>query len=209
MRKIKFRGKNANDEWVYGSLVQELYGDVWIFPEGDTYCNAGGDFYSNKYPGICMVKPETVGQFTGLHDKDGRDIYDGDLVEMMRTPEKMRKLVITRHIVTSDSVTSWTFRSLTKQVLGFRMSGMGEFDSYRFKVVGNIHDNPEMVQQVSLTIPERKPLHHQRQGYLRHWCDEHEGEVMVRQRSKGSSDFISQDGYVYLISDLDFTKVEQ
>ena len=34
-------------------------------------------------------------------------------------------------------------------------------------------------------------------------------EVMVRQRSKGSSDFISQDGYVYLISDLDFTNVEQ
>lgn len=31
------------------------------------------------------------------------------------------------------------------------------------------------------------------------------GEVMVRQRSKGSTDFISQDGYVYLISDLDFT----
>lgn len=35
------------------------------------------------------------------------------------------------------------------------------------------------------------------------------GEVMVRKRSKGSSDFISQDGLVYLISDLDFTKVEQ
>lgn len=35
------------------------------------------------------------------------------------------------------------------------------------------------------------------------------GEVMVRQRSKGSYDFISQDGHVYLISDLDFTKVEQ
>ena len=30
MRKIKFRGKNANDEWVYGSLVQESYGDVCI-----------------------------------------------------------------------------------------------------------------------------------------------------------------------------------
>ena len=59
--------------------------------------------------------------------------------------------------VISDSVTSWTFRSLTKQVLGLCMSGMGDFDSYRFKVVGNIHDNPEMVQQVSLTIPERKP----------------------------------------------------
>ena len=35
------------------------------------------------------------------------------------------------------------------------------------------------------------------------------GEVMARQRSKGSSDFISQDGYVYLISDFDFTNVEQ
>ena len=44
------------------------------------------------------------------------------------------------------------------------------------------------------------------------WIKEHHGlagEVMVRQRRKGSSDFISQDGYVYLISDLDFTKVEQ
>ena len=44
------------------------------------------------------------------------------------------------------------------------------------------------------------------------WIKEHHelvGEVMVRQRSKGSSDFILQDGYVYLISDLDFTKVEQ
>lgn len=44
------------------------------------------------------------------------------------------------------------------------------------------------------------------------WIKSHHelaGEVMVRQRSKGSSDFISQDGLVYLISDLDFTKVKQ
>lgn len=44
------------------------------------------------------------------------------------------------------------------------------------------------------------------------WIKAHHGltgEVMVRQRSKGSPDFISQDGYVYLISDLDFTKVKQ
>lgn len=48
MRQIKVRGKNAKGEWVYGSLVQESCGDVWIFPEGDTYCNAGGDFYQTS-----------------------------------------------------------------------------------------------------------------------------------------------------------------
>lgn len=143
MRQIKFRAQDiASNKWLYGDLRHHK-DDVCIFEQG-----------GNKGE---QVKRDTIGQFTGLHDKDGRDIYEGDIVEMMRTPKKMRKRVMTRHIVTSDSVTSWTFRSLTYQVLGLCMSGMGDFDSYRFKVVGNIHDNPEMVQQVSLTIPERKP----------------------------------------------------
>ena len=149
MRDIRFRGKTLKGEWIVGDLLRTngQTGDGWAIQ------------YEDPESGWMMedVRVGTTGQFTGLHDKDGRDIYEGDLVEMMRTPEKMRKRVMTRHIVTSDSVTSWTFRSLTKQVLGLCMSGMGDFDSYRFKVVGNIHDNPEMVQQVSLTIPERKP----------------------------------------------------
>lgn len=149
MREIKFRALSMcnGERWVYGDLrhyARNPHTEKWTIHDPTTGLETD-------------IDETTIGQFTGLHDKDGRDIYEGDLVEMMRTSEKMRKRVMTRHIVTSDSVTTWTFRSLTKQVLGLCMSGMGDFDSYRFKVVGNIYDNPEMVQQVSLSIPERKP----------------------------------------------------
>ena len=63
---------------------------------------------------------------------------------------------MTRHIVTAETVLSWTFSSLTKQVLGLCMRGHTDWDSYKFEVVGNVHDNPELAQKISLELPERK-----------------------------------------------------
>ena len=133
MREILFRGKRVdNGGWVYGNLIQR---NIWgaVFPIIRAEDKGYGNFKEWE------VIPETVGQYTGLQDKNGSKIFDGDVVECTSTWDKANMVVIFEdgeyRLVLCDKYKNYTS--------GRGYYSIGCFDK---KVIGNIHDNPEVME---------------------------------------------------------------
>lgn len=122
MRKIKFRGKSLEtDDWVYGYLA-----------DGNLICT--WDNRRNAHE----VLSTTVGQFTGLTDKAGREIYEGDIVATGSGFYGVIKWSKYGYFyIHSDGDKE---DPLDYATLGYMLR------QYDFEVVGNIHDNPELMK---------------------------------------------------------------
>ena len=138
MRQIKFRGKNAKDEWVYGSLIiNEAENDegrfqVAFIMQGPPFAIDGGDLYTARME---RVKIETIGQYTSLRDKFGKDIYEGDILKV----GDVKTLIEVRYV---------------RGIFAFLWNGNldDEFPCNAptqewAEVIGNIYDNPELIPQ--------------------------------------------------------------
>lgn len=144
MREIKFRGKNLNTkEWVYGDLLQWNDGETAIGVHGQ-FIDDGYHFNEN-YDKTPYVDETTVGQFTGLKDKNGKEIYEGDIINVNG---KYPKLI--RYI---DEWASYCLANLTdldcdlKTRYWHQVSPCWWTDYKReIKVIGNVYDNPELLK---------------------------------------------------------------
>lgn len=127
MREIKFRGKRLdNGEWIEGDLLR-MNGHWFIFPDP---APGGIDKYE--------VDPATVGEFTGLKDKNGKEIYEGDVMEIPETDFNAE--IIGRVLFEEDAYYIIPLRG--GHLWGLHWS-LRKHDA---KIIGNIHDNLELLK---------------------------------------------------------------
>lgn len=145
MRTIKFRGKNTfNNRWEYGSLVKEKDGALWIIPEDQMLISEGGSFSA------AHVSSETVGQFTGLKDKNGVEIYEGDVFTVNEEYPKVVKYIeewLSFCVATIDTITTPPMSGWPEKYIYQQLSpGWWKDFQNEIEVIGNIYDNPELLK---------------------------------------------------------------
>lgn len=136
-REILFRAKNTDSgEWVEGSFIH-------VFQEGKKSAICGKDrdvyFITEMSGKMHTVRPETVCQYTGLEDKDGRKIFEGDILSAHLDDQYPEDITYVQ--ITWDGF-SWCMRESVEDDV------MSEHDCNTFEVCGNIFDNPELLKGV-------------------------------------------------------------
>ena len=127
MRTIKFRGKKpTNGVWVYGSLVYSNEIQTAIY-----FQTGSGLVKSMEW---VYVNPETVGQFTGLYDKNEKEIYEGDILKVQGLGEKIEV-----RFVRGVFAFLWNGDLDDEAPINAPTQEWAE-------VVGNIHDNPKLIK---------------------------------------------------------------
>lgn len=141
MREILFRGKRTdNGEWIEGMLFNGKE-DTFIIPHGNEYSYDEQEGLSFDVYG-CKVDPETVGQYTGLTDKNGKKIFEGDIVHCVSSRDDTHMVVIYEE---------GEFRLVLCKDFKDYKCGLWFYAirDYAKEVIGNIHDSPELLKGVN------------------------------------------------------------
>lgn len=171
MREILFRGKAKDGEWVEGSLICKYDSDAGCYStfeiiEKEEYSIAleYDTFFRQLHP--ILVKEETVGQYTGLTDKNGEKIFEGDIVLAKGSKSSFLRAVIGRVIFENGTfkmevvareadtrsddyrmIADLRMNSLlhSEEQKAFAIENNFIFRGYNLEVIGNIHDHKELL----------------------------------------------------------------
>ncbi|MBQ5901168.1 MAG: hypothetical protein IIW86_04840 [Clostridia bacterium] len=148
MREIKFRGVTPTKRWITGSLI--YHGEQ---PRIEFVTRRHPDDNRVLDTDWAYVDEETVGQFTGLTDKNGKEIYEGDIIHVKGNTFDKDFGVVTYHkngyFYIDDSFGEFP-RSCVKPIGDFfnSISRNDFFQGMEFYVIGNIHDNKELLKDI-------------------------------------------------------------
>lgn len=134
-REIKFRGKRNNGSWMYGDLCTPANRFISIRENRYTYNGISHEEYE--------VDEDTIGQFTGLTDKNGKEIYEGDVLKI-----SSRAVICLLVVTWNAEVGSWCLRFKEESKEGTRPLGRWLCDrDYDIELTGNIYDNKELLEE--------------------------------------------------------------
>jgi uncharacterized phage protein (TIGR01671 family) len=145
-REIKFRGKRVHDgEWAYGFYWHNIQDDRHLIIKSEKVeMMVSGQWQVNN-----NVLPESVGQLTGLKDKNGVEIYEGDVIIgtaiLTDSYGYDSKFNINGVVQYNEEHSSWTFTDNVKHPVENYFSFLWQIDADTIQIIGNIHGNPELL----------------------------------------------------------------
>ena len=160
-REIKFKGKRkVNGEWVYGDLLH-IAGGTLIYHGSRKEAEVSGAFkfaVQMLDDEVSVVDPNTVGQYTGLKDSDGKEIYEGDVLRLIIPDGSIRHFIVEwatedrklmplsgfEHDGNDIRISGWCFNWNGHRLYPTVIDGIP--DNEVMTIIGNVYDNLEILK---------------------------------------------------------------